>query len=140
MAAARWEHFEHQADIGLRGYGDTPAEAFEQIAGALTAVIADPATVRPRHSVEIQCAAADEESLLVDWLNTLIYEMATRRMIFSRFAVRLEGATLQATAWGEIVQPERHRPVVEVKAATHHALAVERRPDGGWMAQCVVDV
>ncbi|MBU1694870.1 MAG: archease [Verrucomicrobia bacterium] len=137
---AHWEHFEHQADIGLRGFGATLADAFGQIALALTAVLTDPEGVRPVRSVDIRRSAPDVESLLVDWLNALIYEMATRRMLFSRFDVRLENGDLQAVAWGEIIQPERHRPAVEVKAATYHELAVERHPDGGWMVQCVVDV
>jgi SHS2 domain-containing protein len=140
MTTARWEHFEHQADIGLRGLGPTLAEAFGQIARALTAVLTDPEDVRPEQPVDIRCSAPDNESLLVDWLNALIYEMATRRMLFSRFEVQVEGAALQATAWGEIIKPERHHPAVEVKAATYHALAVRRQPDGGWMVQCVVDV
>ncbi|HOW98475.1 MAG TPA: archease [Kiritimatiellia bacterium] len=140
MTAARWEHFEHQADVGLRGRGGTPDEAFAQIALALTAVVTDPDRVRAERPVELRCSASDVESLLVDWLNALVYEMAARRMVFSRFEVRVEGSSLQATAWGESIEPERHRPAVEVKAATYHALAVRREPDGGWTAQCVVDV
>ena len=29
---ARWEHFPHDADVGVRGWGTTAAEAFEQAA------------------------------------------------------------------------------------------------------------
>jgi len=140
MTASRWEHFEHQADIGLRGYGATLAEAFGQIACALTAVITDLPGVRVEQPVEIRCSAPDWESLLVEWLNALVYEMAARHMLFSRFDVRMEGADLHAVAGGEKIQTERHRPAVEVKAATYHALAVRRQPDGSWMVQCVVDV
>ena len=88
---AHWEHFEHGADIGVRGFGPTRAAAFEQAALALTAVIADPATVRPTVAVPIECAAADDELLLAAWLNAVVYEMAVRRMLFSRFEVRLDG-------------------------------------------------
>lgn len=140
MTAARWEHFEHQADIGLRGYGATLEEAFAQIALALTAVVADPESVRAEQPVEIRCSASDAETLLVDWLNALVYEMAARRMVFSRFDVRVEDSSLRATARGETIEPARHRPGVEVKAATYHALAVRHESDGGWLAQCVVDV
>ena len=41
----RWEHFEHGADVGVRGIGPTPASAFEQAALALTAVITEPDAV-----------------------------------------------------------------------------------------------
>jgi len=137
---AAWEHFEHGADIGVRGIGATLAEAFEQAALALTAVLTDPAGVIPRTSVGIRCAAPDDEVLLVDWLNALVYEMATRRMLFGRFGVTIEGRALAGEARGEPVDVARHRPAVEVKGATYTALSVARRADGNWVAQCVVDV
>jgi tRNA nucleotidyltransferase (CCA-adding enzyme) len=135
-----WEHFPHGADIGVRGTGRTCAEAFEQAALALTAVVTDPATVAARTEVEIHCAAPDDELLFVDWLNALIYEMATRSMLFGRFAVAVTGHALAARAWGEPVDRARHGPAVEVKGATYTGLAVARREDGTWVAQCVVDV
>lgn len=138
--ADRWEHFEHRADIGVRGIGSTLARAFEQAALALTAVVTDPAMVDPREAVPIACVAADDESLLVAWLNALVYEMAVRHMLFSRFEVALDGGRLRATAHGEAVDAARHQPVVEVKGATYTALRVARGADGRWTAQTVVDV
>jgi tRNA nucleotidyltransferase (CCA-adding enzyme) len=135
-----WEHFEHGADIGVRGIGPTKEAAFEQIALALTSVITDVALVRPERAVSITCDAPSDDLLVVDWLNALVYEMATRRMLFSAFAVTIEDSRLQATAWGEPVEPARHEPAVEVKGATYTALRVERLEDGGWLVQCVVDV
>jgi SHS2 domain-containing protein len=137
---ARWEHFPHEADVGVRGLGATLEQAFEQAALALTAVIVDPAAVAPRESIRLSCEAPDAELLLVDWLNTLIYEMVTRNMLFSRFEVHLQGERLTAQVWGEAVEVVRHQPAVEVKGATYTALKVARQPDGSWLAQCVVDV
>lgn len=136
---ARWQHYEHDADVGVRGYGATLAEAYEQAALALTAAVTDPALVAPRESVRIHCRAPDDELLLVDWLNALVYEMATRRMLFSRFEVELGEGRLSAEAWGEPVDPSRHHPAVEVKGATYTTLRVARDGDG-WMAQTVIDV
>lgn len=138
-AVSHWEHFPHQADIGIRGLGATLEEAFEQAALALVAVIADPATVSPREMIRLSCTAPDAELLLVDWLNLLIYEMATRNMLFSRFEVLLQGRQLAAKAWGEALAPTRHQPAVEVKGATYTELKVSEYL-GGWLAQCVVDV
>ena len=135
-----WEHFPHGADIGVRGCGATRAEAFEQAALALTAVIADPAKVACATMVEIRCAAPDDALLLADWLNALVYEMATRNMLFGRFAVSLHDHALEAQAWGEAVDRARHQPAVEVKGATYTALSVAQREDSTWVAQCVVDV
>ena len=135
-----WEHFEHDADVGVRGVGRTPEEAFEQAALALTAAITDPARVAARERVTVRCEAPDLELLLADWLNALVYEMATRHMLFGRYAVRIEDGRLEGEAWGEPVDRARHAPAVEVKGATYTALAVRRRGDGAWVAECVVDV
>ncbi len=135
-----WEHFAHGADIGVRGFGTSKSEAFEQAALALTAVLTDPGSVATPASVEIHCEAADDELLLVDWLNAVIYEMATRSMLFGRFAAKITGNVLTATAWGEPLDRARHGPAVEVKGATYTAVSVGWREDGTWVAQCVVDV
>lgn len=135
-----WEHFEHGADIGVRGVGRTLAQAFEQAALALAAVIADPATVAATTAVDVACEAPDVELLLADWLNALVYEMQVRKMLFGRFEVSIEGTRLAARAWGEAVDVARHRPAVEVKGATYTRLAVRQLDDGRWVAQCVVDV
>ncbi len=140
MAQASWEHFPHGADIGVRGYGAHLAEAFENAALALTAVITDPASVRAETAVDIACRAPDAELLLVDWLNALIFEMATRGMLFSRFAVTVENGGLTARAWGEPVEAARHAPAVEAKGATLTALEVAQEAGGRYRAQCVVDV
>ncbi|AAU90688.1 archease [Methylococcus capsulatus] len=135
-----WEHFEHMADIGVRGFGATPEEAFAQAALALSAVICDPASVREMEKVEVECEAADLELALADWLNALIYEMAVRHMVFGRFQVDIAGGRLKGIAWGEPLDPLRHRPAVEIKGATYTELEVEREAGGRWRAQCVVDV
>jgi SHS2 domain-containing protein len=134
-----WQHFEHQADIGVRGIAATPAQAFEQAALAMTAVIVEPAEVNAAECVEIECQAPDRELLLVDWLNALIYEMAVQHILFSRFQVHLEGDRLTARAWGEPVDRERHQPTVEIKGATYTELKVVEEK-GHWLAQCVLDV
>jgi SHS2 domain-containing protein len=141
----RWEHFPHAADMGVRGLGPTREAAFEAAALGMTAVAADPDAVAPRTAVEIACEAPDPELLLVEWLNALVFEMATRRMLFSRFSVRIQPGdgtpwTLAGEARGEAVDPARHGLGVEVKGATYTALKVGPVEGGGWLAQCVVDV
>lgn len=135
-----WEHFEHDADIGVRGLGTSKASAFEQAAVALMAVVTEPGRVAARETVTIACEAADDELLLVAWLNALIYEMAVRHMLFARFRVAIEGTRLDATAAGEPISIPRHQPAVEVKGATFTALRVMQLESGLWLAQTVVDV
>lgn len=76
----------------------------------------------------------------MDWLNALVYEMATRHWLFARFEVAIDGQRLHARAWGEPLDLARHEPAVEIKGATYTMLAVRQQSDGQWLAQCVVDV
>lgn len=136
---ARREHYEHGADVGVRGFGASPDEAFEQAALALTDAVTDPALVECRERIAVECQAPDIELLLADWLNSLIYEMATRKMLFGRFRVSIEGDRLAGEAWGERIDGARHQPRVEPKGATYTTLHVGRA-NGGWVAQTVLDV
>ncbi len=135
----RSEHFAHGADVGVRGMGPTVSDAFAQAAVALTAVVCDPASVEPLRAVAIECHAPDRELLLCAWLNEVITEMATHGMLFSRFRVQATQDRLQAVCWGEPVDRARHAVKVEPKGATLTELKVEPM-NGGWLAQCVVDV
>lgn len=140
ITAAGWDHFQHVADIGVRGFGARLEEAFEQAALALTAVIVDPEQITDKKRVKIEVKATDNELLLIEWLNALVYEMATRRMLFGRFRVKISDGILRASAWGEPIKTERHHPAVEVKGATFTELKVAQDANGVWFAQCVVDV
>ena len=135
-----WQHFDHQADIGVHGSGPALAAAFEEAALALTAVVTDPEAVIAEIPVEMECRAPDPGLLLVDWLNAVIYEMATRNMLFREFSVTIDGNCLQGTARGETVDVARHQPAAEPKGATFTALRVYEDNTGTWHAQCVIDV
>ena len=134
------ELFPHGADIGVRGIGQTKEQAFEQAALALAQVVTEVASIVPRDVIDVECAAPSDGLLLADWLNRLIYEMAVRHMVFGRFAVTVEDGHLRGRAWGERVDRTRHAPAVEPKGATFTELKVERRADGAWIAQCIIDV
>ena len=138
--APRWEHFPHDADLGVRGIGRTREQAFEQAALAMTAAITDPALIQRTRCIDIEVHSTDAEILLTEWLNAIVFEMATQHLLFSRFEVAIEDTRLTAKAEGEPVEVARHHPAVEVKGATFTELKVEHRPDGSWIAQCVVDV
>jgi protein archease len=140
-----FEHFEHGADVGVRGFGSTPAEAFEGAAQALFALLAEnPSTVRPAVEESIEVEAPGLEELLVAYLNELISLADSRRLVFGGFTVEITGNgpgyyRLSARARGEPFDPERHESTVQPKGATYTALRVGREGER-WVAQCVVDV
>jgi len=135
-----WEHFHHVADIGVRGVGASREEAFVQAAIGLTAVLTDPASVRLASRVDLSVEGEDDDLLLLNWLDAIIYAMATRRMVFGAFEIAFTPGGARGHAWGEAVEVARHQPAVEVKAATFAELCVRQLPHGEWLAQCVVDV
>ncbi len=140
MGHGSWEHFEHEADIGLRAIAPTREGLFELMGEALTAVITQPENVESVETITVSCEAPDDALLLVDWLNALVFEMATRRMIFGEWNVALSDHKLNARISGETIDRQRHQPVVETKGVTYTALAVEQDDEGNWRGQCVVDV
>jgi len=135
-----WEHFHHQADIGIRGVGKSMAEALEEAALGLMGVMCQPDNVEAKQKIKINCEAPDAELLLIDWLSAIIYEVATRGMLFGRFEVEIVDNKLRGMAWGEEIDHEKHKTVVEVKGATYAELKVVCNKKGQWVAQCVVDV
>lgn len=134
-----WEHFPHGADIGIRGVGGSPVEAFAQAARAVAAAVVDPAKIAPTRAIEICCSGANLEDLFYAWLNAVIWEMSVRRMLFGTFDVEINDCKLHAIAHGEPVSRGRHEPAVEVKGATFTRLSVRQEGDH-WVAECVVDV
>ncbi len=134
-----YETFEHQADVGVRGFGATLEEAFGNAARALYSVMVRIDAVRPLEERTISVSAPDCELLLVEWLNALLSLSDIDRIVFSKFDVKIEGTVLKGSAWGEKLDSGRHEPNVEVKGATYHLLQI-RKEGGRYTAQCVVDV
>jgi SHS2 domain-containing protein len=134
-----YETFEHEADIGIRGFGNSIAEAFENAAAALYSIQVNINVVKPEVQRTVTVSAPDRELLLVEWLNALLSLSDIDHMVFSKFNVKIEGTILTGTAWGEKLDQERHEPNVEIKGATYYMLKV-MEADGRFVAQCVVDV
>jgi SHS2 domain-containing protein len=119
----------------------------------MTSIVTDLREIQPKEMVEIVCSEQpfdsaqggepvepDDELLFAAWLNALLYEMATRQMLFGKFDINIKNGRLQAQAWGEKIDLKRHNPTVEVKAATYADLKVQQEKGGNWVAQCIVDV
>jgi SHS2 domain-containing protein len=135
----QYETFEHEADIGIRGFGGTMEEAFENAAVALYSVMVNISRINPAETKTVSVNAPDHELLLVEWLNALLSISDVERMVFKKFKVTMDGPRLSGTAWGEGLDRVRHEPKVEVKGATYHMLRVAIQ-DERYLAQCVVDV
>lgn len=131
-----WEHFPNGEDIGVRGYGANLEEAFEQAALALAAIVTS-VPVDPKIAVTVVCEATDDELLLAEWLDAVIYEMAARRMVFGRFSVTIRGRRLYGTAWGEPTRAKRDGTMAP--RVTFTEPRITRDSTGTWTAGCVVE-
>jgi SHS2 domain-containing protein len=134
-----YETFEHEADIGIRGFGNSLEQAFENAAVALYSVMVNIGKIALTEKRVIVVSAPDRELLLVEWLNALLAISDIERLVFSKFEVKIEDTSLTGIAWGEPLDRVRHEAHVEVKGATYHMLSVKKE-HGRYWAQCVVDV
>ena len=123
----KYKLIEHTADIGLVAYGGTLAQAFASAAYGMFSIMASLKGVRERESRTVELKSADEETLLFDWLNSLLYLFDVEALLFRRFDVRLSGAgSLEAICYGEKYDPARHHLKLGIKSATYHMLKVDR--------------
>lgn len=134
----RYGYFEHDADVGVIGRGETLEEAFEAAALAMFAIMSEPAAINPASTVRLEFEEADVELALVRWLNLLLATARERGMVFSSFRLERDGAVWRGSASGEVWREALERGV-EVKGATLTMLSV-RQHDAGWEARCLVDV
>ena len=126
----KFDVVEHTADTGIVAYGSDMPEAFANAAYGMFSLMADLRQVREETSRYIEAEASDVESLVVAWLNELLFMFDTERIIFRRFDIlQVTNTRLKADAYGEKVDPSRHKLRGGVKAATYHTLKVAERRD-----------
>jgi SHS2 domain-containing protein len=142
MSAYRYLDDVAISDLAFEATGETPKALFEEAATALMEAMADLSSVRPRIRKRVVLSAASLDQLLFDWLSELVYLKDARAFLFSRFEVKLSGdpvGRLEASVWGEPIDPKRHALRVDVKAVTYHLYDVGLR-DGRWTARVVLDI
>ncbi len=135
-----FETIEHTADIGVRSFGATEAEAFENAAVGMFSLLADLELVGEEEEFPVSVEAEDRETLLVEWLNELLYIYESRGVLLKKFQIsRLEDTRLEASARGSLIDPARHEIKTDIKAVTYYQLQVART-EKGWMAEVIFDV
>jgi len=139
-----YEYLDHQADIGIRSWGDTLEEALEEAARALFGVMVDPDSVEGRFEVKIECEAGEESLLFVEMLNTLLSQAGLSEYVFCDMTIDSivrfrEGIRLRGRARGEPLDTSKHEPGSEVKAATYSGLKYSTE-GGKFRLQCLLDI
>jgi len=134
-----FELINHTADVGIIAYGTDLSQAYANAARALFSLITDLNDINEVLYRDIELTAPDEESLLVEWLNELIYLFDTEHIIFKKFDItKLNSTQLKARSYGEKVDSSKHKLKTGVKAATYHMLKVDK--SNGCKVQVLFDI
>ncbi|MBN2599224.1 MAG: archease [Candidatus Thermoplasmatota archaeon] len=122
-----YELIEHTADVGLKAYGKTLAEAFKHAAKGMFDIITDESIIEPVGQYDISLEAPDLEQLLVDWLSQLLFLNGAQNLVFGKFEVTVAGNRLSAHVFGEKYDTKKHKMGIEIKAVTYHMLQVSEK-------------
>jgi len=140
MVKRAFDIIDHTADVGIIAYGADIKELFSNAALALFSLITEPESIEEEIQRHVEIISEDKDSLLIEWLNELIYLFDAEHILFKRFDIEnLDSNQLRATCYGEDFDPLRHRIKTGVKAATYHMLKINR-DSGGYEVQIIFDV
>jgi SHS2 domain-containing protein len=134
-----FEFIDHTADAGIRVQAPTLEDLFETSGLAFTELVTSVDALDCRVERQFKLQEDDIETLLVSWLQELLYLLDTEELVFGRFQVKLHDFSLEAVAWGEVFDPKIHTMKTEIKAVTYHQLEVTKS-DLGWQAQVIFDI
>jgi len=134
-----FEILNHTADIGIIAYGGNINEAFANAAKGMFSLITELEDVEETEYRDIELTAPDQESLLVEWLNELIYLFDVENMLFRRFdIIQLSNTHLKARSYGHKVDSSRHKLKMGIKAVTYHMLKIDK--SDGNRVQVLFDI
>jgi SHS2 domain-containing protein len=134
-----FKFIDHTADVGILVTAPTLGGVFETSALALSELITSVDSLSCEVERRFRLQEDEIETLLVSWLQELLYVLDTEGLIFGRFQVTLHDCLLEAAAWGELFDQNIHAAKTEIKAVTYHQLEVVKA-DRGWQARVIFDI
>lgn len=125
----KYELIDHTADVGVKAFGKTLPEAFENAAIAMFDIITDNSEIESVGQYNIELDSTDLEQLLVDFLSELLYLNSAKNIVFGFFKVNLDEKKnkLTAVVCGEKFNISKHKIGAEIKAVTYHMLEVRNK-------------
>jgi SHS2 domain-containing protein len=135
-----FEILAHTADTGFRVTADTFEDLLAAAGAGLADTVMDCRAALPIETIEISAQGDDRESLVVNFLNEVLFALDGRHFAVSKAAVTASGPHgVTAALLGEPRNDTRHPPRLVVKAVTYHQLVVEQRGTG-WIAEVYLDI
>jgi len=140
MAQIRYEVFDHTADVGIHAFGHTLPELFIHAAQGMESLMVAPEQVHESVTREIAVEGHDVVSLMIAWLNELVFLFDTEYLLFRTFEIgAFTETSLLGNASGELYDAQRHDLSSAIKAVTWHEAAVERTNEG-YKARIIFDI
>jgi SHS2 domain-containing protein len=135
-----FELIDHTADVGIMAYGADIKELFSNAALALFSLITEPESIEGKFHLDLDVRSENIDTLIIEWLNELIYLFDVKHILFNRFDIRsLTNNRLKATCYGEHFDAVKHTTKVGVKAATYHMLKLDKNDDG-FKVRVILDI
>ena len=124
-----YDLIDHTADVIVKAYGKTLAEAFENAAKGMFDIITDSSEVESVGQYDIQLKAPELDQLLVDWLSELLFLHSAKNIVFGFFKIELDekNKSINAKVFGEKLDISKHKVGTEIKAVTYHMLEVKNK-------------
>ena len=135
-----FEIIDHTADIGIIAYGTDIKQVFANAALGIFSLMAKLDDIKEDAQRDLVLSAEDEEVLLVEWLNELIYIFDVEHIVFKRFEIdKLSGNQIKARCFGQKIKPGQHKLKREIKAATYHMLRISKS-NSNYEVQVIFDI
>jgi SHS2 domain-containing protein len=145
-----YEQIEISGDAGLRIWGDSIEDIFRNAATGMFELITNVSGIRETAQRELRLQSGDCGSLLIMWLNELIYLFETEDFIMKGCDLRIDETrdgddsgsrlfSLKARLSGGTFKQGMHESGLLIKAATYHGFSLEES-DGRWEATVIFDI
>jgi len=136
----KFKPLEHTADIGISVRGKTLEELFENASyGMFSILVENLNEVLPLKKLNVSIQGIDKESLLINYLNELLYIYSTKKIVFSKFKIKINKNKLKSIIFGEKFNSKKHIIYNEIKAATYHNLKIKQY-NNMFSTQIIFDV
>jgi len=136
----KYELINHTADLGIKVYGCSLRELFENTAYSMFDIMAELDKVKVRDFLKVEIEGERMDELLADWLRDLLYKFNGEGYLLKDFKIEeIDEKGLKAKVGGEKLDLSRHPLKREIKAVTYHELEV-KKIDKGWQAQVIFDI
>lgn len=133
-----YEILDHEADVGVKGYGKNWEQAFQEAAKAMFSLMTDLDKIKPRKTLEIEAESDEIDTLFIEFLNELLYLQSIHEMIFSEFKIKIKNNKLKGKIKGQKIKEDTELRT-EVKAATYAGLKAKQE-NNQKIVQCILDV